>query len=142
MKKYIEQKEDDKVKQLISSTKMRAPENLKHRVMHQINYEKAFTTDKNLNNNTNRKESGNILRDMGSIFGTMYGIIAIISIAAYYLQGVMFYKSIEFWGAITFVALVFSFFWLITRLDVHFKEKRHNKNLSDPLSKPANDTHK
>lgn len=142
MKKYTEQKEDDKIRRMISPTKMKAPENLKHRIMHQIEYEKALTPEKNLSGKSSRKENGNILRDMGSIFGTMYAIIAIMAIVAYLLQGAMFYQSIEFWGAVIFVAFVFSFFWLISRLDIHLKQKRNNKYLSDVLSKSTEDSHK
>lgn len=43
MKKYNEKKVDDEISQIISSTKMKAPENLKYRIMHQIEYESSLT---------------------------------------------------------------------------------------------------
>jgi len=42
MEKYSKQKEDIKFREMLASTKIEAPENLKHRIMQQIETEKAF----------------------------------------------------------------------------------------------------
>ena len=64
----------------------------------------------------------------------MYAVYAIIAIAAYIIQGNEFYKFVEFWGSIALVAVVFSFFWLFTRIDAHLKEKEQRKTFSNSLS--------
>ena len=68
MNKYKEQKEDEKIGRIISSAKMKAPENLKYRIMHQIEYESVLSGDKNINKKSVNRENGSVLRDLGSIF--------------------------------------------------------------------------
>lgn len=135
MKKYTNQKDDERISRLISSTKMKAPENLKHRIMHQIEYESALSPKKNVRDKSANRDNATILRELGSIFGTMYAVMAIIAIIAYFIEGSKFYQSIEFWGTITLVALIFSFFWLFSRIDTHIKEKQERKIVNDVLSK-------
>ena len=134
MNKYKEQKEEEKIGQLISSAKMKAPENLKYRIMHQIEYESVLSGDKNNKKNSANRENGSVIRDLGSIFGSMYAVFAVIAIVSYYILGAEFYQSAEFWGSIALVAVVFSFFWLFTRIDAHVKEKEQRKTLSNSLS--------
>jgi|SRR5690554_2127730 len=133
MKKYTEQEDDEKIRQLISPAKMKAPENLKYRIMHQVEYENALSPEKSIKNKSSNRNNSTIIRELGSIFGAMYAVIAIMAIIAYFIQGAMFYQSIEFWGAITLVALIFSFFWLFSRIDSHIKEKQEKKLLNDNL---------
>lgn len=127
MNKYKEQKEDEKIGKLISSAKMKAPENLKHRIMHQIEYESVLSGDKNIKKKSANRENGSVIRDLGSIFGSMYAVFAVIAIVSYYILGAEFYQSAEFWGVIALVAVIFSFFWLFTRIDAHVKEKEHKR---------------
>ena len=125
MDKYKEQKEDVKIGRLISSSKIKAPDNLKYRIMHQIEYESALTGDNDIKKNSVNSEDGAVVRDLVSIFGTMYAVFAIIVIAAYFIHGNEFYQTIEFWGSIALVAVIFSFLWLFSRIDAHIKEKEH-----------------
>ena len=125
MDKYKEQKEDEKIGRLISSSKIKAPDNLKYRIMHQIEYESTLTGDNDIKKNSVNSENGAVVRDLVSIFGTMYAVFAIIVIAAYFIQGNEFYQTIEFWGSIALVAVIFSFLWLFSRIDAHIKEKEH-----------------
>lgn len=124
MKKYTDQKEEDKIRQIISSSKMKAPENLKYRIMHQVEYEKALTPQNSAKNKASLKENGNVLKDLVSIFGVMYVLLAIVTIIAYFILGNLFYLSLEYWSTVSFVAFVFSFFWLISRLDAHLRRKK------------------
>ena len=135
MKKYTDQKEDEKLSHMISSTKMRAPENLKYRIMHQIEYEDALSHQKSSSPKSSKKESENVLRELGSIFGTMYAVITLMTIASYFIQGPEFYQSIEYWGAIILVGIIFSFFWLFSRIDTHLKSRRERNTLNNLLSK-------
>ena len=102
--------------------------------MHQIEYESVLSGDKNIKKKSANRENGSVLRDLGSIFGTMYAVFAVIAIVSYYILGAEFYQSAEFWGSIALVAVVFSFFWLFTRIDAHVKEKEQRKTLSNSLS--------
>ncbi len=118
--KYNQEKEDEKLRQILSSTKIEAPENLKHRIMRQIEAESALTPQKV----KPKKETGNLLREMGSIFGTMYAVLAILIAGAWFLFGKEFLFSQQFLGTVVLVASIFSLLWLISRLDSHLREKK------------------
>lgn len=124
MKKHTDQKDDDNLSRIISSSKMKAPENLKYRIMHQIEYESTLSREKRKKAEPSKRESGNVLRDLGSIFGTMYVVIIVMTVAAYFIQGAGFHQSLEFWGAIILVGVIFCFFWLFSRIDTHYKTRR------------------
>ena len=108
---------------IMQGVKERAPENLKYRIMHQIEAEKAVTPRKV----EKSRESVNVLRELGGIFGTMYAVLAGMVVAAYFLFGKDFLISSQFIGAVVFVAFVFSMLWLISRLDQHIQAKRFRK---------------
>ena len=86
MNKYKEQKEDEKIGQIISSAKMKAPENLKYRIMHQIETESVLSGDKNIKKKSANRENESVLRDLGSIFGTMYAVFAVIAMCHIYTR--------------------------------------------------------
>lgn len=122
------------IKKMIESSKIKAPENLKYRIMHQIETEKAFSTKKINEQASDKKATGNVLKDLASIFGTMYAVLAVIIATAYFIKGNEFLFSIQFWGSIVFVASIFSLLWLISRLDANLKEKRSSENLHEKNS--------
>src|SRR5690554_7091757 len=68
-------------------SKIKAPENLKYRIMHQIETEKAFSTQKINEQASDKKATGNVLKDLASIFGTMYAVLAVIIATAYFIKG-------------------------------------------------------
>ena len=118
--KYNQQKKEDKLRQILSSTKINAPENLEHRIMRQIESENALIP----RNGKQIKESGNLLKEMGSIFGIMYAVLAVMIAGVYFLFGKEFLFTPQFVGAVILVASIFSLLWLISRLDSHLKEKK------------------
>lgn len=120
MEKYSKQKEDEKIRQMLLSAKMGAPENLKHRIMQQIETEKAFAPQ----SVEPKKETGNMLREMVSIFGTMYAVLAVMVVGVYFLVGKEFLLSAQFLGSVILVASIFSLLWLISRLDSLLREKK------------------
>lgn len=120
MEKYSNQKEDEKIRQMLLSVKMDAPENLKHRIMQQIETEKALTPQKI----KAKKETGSVLIELGTIFGTMYAVLAAMIAGVYFLFGKEFLFSAQFLGAMILVASIFSLLWLISRLDAHIREKK------------------
>lgn len=114
------QKEDDCIREMMRTAKMRAPENLKYRIMQQIETEKSLTSSRI----DVRKEQGNVLRDYGIIFGTMYAVLAVMIAATYFLFGKEFLLSTQFPGTTLLVVFIFSLLWLITRLDARLQYKR------------------
>lgn len=110
---------------MLQGAKEKAPENLKYRIMHQIEAERAVAPRKV----EKARESGNLFKELGGIFGTMYAVLATMIAAAYFLVGKDFLLSPQFTGAAAFVAFVFSMLWLIARLDEHVQEKRFRKEL-------------
>ena len=70
------------------------------------------------------KESGNVLKEMGSLFGTMYAVLAAMIAGVYFLFGKEFLLSPQFIGTVILIASVFSLLWLISRLDSYLKEKK------------------
>jgi superoxide dismutase len=112
--------QEEIIRQMMQSEMKKAPENLKFRIMHHSETEKALTPQKKKPG----KESGKLLREMGSIFGSMYALLAAMVIGAYLLQGKDFLLTPQFIGPVVLVASVFSLFWLMTRLDDYLKERR------------------
>lgn len=118
-KKYT-QKEEDLIREMMQTVKIKAPENLRYRIMQQIETEKTLTPSKV----NSRKESDNILKEFGAIFGTMYAVLAMMIAAAYFLFGQEYLLTPQFLGTALLVASVFSLLWLISRLDSRLRKKR------------------
>lgn len=104
----------------MQSAAKKAPENLQHRIMHQIETENALTPRKRMP----AKRSMSPLRDLGNIFGVMYILLAGIVAGAYLLLGEAFLQSPVFWGTVVLVTLIFSLLWLITQVDYFLREKK------------------
>ncbi len=115
--------EEEAIRILMQGAKMKAPERLKYRIMHQLEVEKKAVTSRAKKGS---EESGDVLRDLGTIFGTMYALLVGMAVVTYILFGRHFLLSTEFVGAALFVVFVFSMLWLIAQLDrrVHAKSKR------------------
>lgn len=124
-------KEEESIKKLIEASKVKAPENLKYRIMNQIESEKTITPQHTPIKSTPNRESGSVLRDLGSIFGTMYSVLAVMILGAYLMQGKDFLLSPQFMGALIYVASIFSLFWLISRVDANIKERKSKRLASD-----------
>jgi hypothetical protein len=112
--------EDGILRTMMQDAKAEAPENLKYRIMQQIESEKALTTQKT----KPKKGSDNVLKELGAIFGTMYAVLAGIAVGAYLLYGENFLFSPQFWGTVAMVAFIFSLLWLISRLDANLRERK------------------
>lgn len=121
-KKYT-QKEEDLIREMMQTVKAKAPENLKYRIMQQIETEKALAPSKV----NSRKESGNVLKEFGSIFGIMYAVLAVMIAATYFLFGQEYLLTPQFLGSALLVASVFSLLWLISRLDFHLRKKKRKQ---------------
>ena len=114
------QQEEQIIKQMIQSTQRQASENLKYRIMHQIETEYALTPKKA----KVRKETTNVLRDFGTIFGLMYGVLALVVGGAFVLGGKELLLSAQFFQTVLLITFVFSLFWLITQVDAYLMRKK------------------
>lgn len=117
--------DDELIRQMMQSAKKQAPENLKYRIMQQIETENALTRKPV----PAKKREGNVLKDFIGIFGVMYAVLAIIIGAAFLLKGKDFVLSAEFIAIVILVASVFSLFWLMTRVDARMREKRRKNSV-------------
>lgn len=121
-------KDDAIVRRLMESAKKAAPENLKYRIMHQVETEQALTR-KNIPVQT---EAPNVLKDFLSIFGGMYAVLAILAGGTYFTSGKEAILAPQFLWMAILVAFIFSIFWLITSIDASIRIKKR-KNISGDL---------
>lgn len=107
--------QEDKFKALLAGTKMHASENLKFRIMQQIETESALARQ--------RKRQERPAWSNLSIFGLMYIVIAIVGFFVYSSDGESALKTTTFFVPVMFVAAVFGVFFLISTFD----DRRYNK---------------
>jgi predicted lipid-binding transport protein (Tim44 family) len=111
MNKNESNMQDDKLKELLSGTKLKAGENLKYRIMQQIQTEQAL---QHKMQKTARPAVGNML----SIFGIMYALIALVGVGTYFMVGgENMLKSVAFFLPVILIASVCGVFWMITSYD-------------------------
>lgn len=102
------------ISRAINMTRKKAPDNLKHRVMHQIMQEEAL---KQKSQASTKYKTTNVLKDFLGIFGVMYAVLAVLVVGAYVLKGKDFLISSQFLLPVFFVCFVFSIFGLIITID-------------------------
>lgn len=107
----------------MQSTQLQASKNLKHRIMHQIEIEKALTPQQT----KGKRESVNMLKDFKAIFGVMYLLLFGLSVFSVISGGTKALVSTQFILTATLISVVFASFWAITRLDIWLREKRKEK---------------
>jgi hypothetical protein len=118
--------EEELMRELIRYGKTPAPENLKYRIMQQIQTEQALKSRQEFPAQRRRE---NIWGEFKTIFGIMYAVLAVIVAGTFFLKGKEFFLSTQFWNIVIVVASVFSIFWMITCLDGHLREKKEKKLL-------------
>lgn len=109
--------QDDKFKELLSGTKIKASDNLKYRIMHQIETEKALSPKKEMNPRS-------LITSMVTIFGIMYVLIIIVGIYAYSTLGKTAFESAAFFIPVILISSVCVVFWMISTYDDSRKTKR------------------
>lgn len=112
--------EDKQFRKILTDTKQTAGENLKFRIMQQIETEKALSRKE-------AKSSFSALNNMFVVFGAMYAIIAIIVGSIYFSAGKEAVESTYTYLIVALVASVCSMFWMISLYD----ERRRNKSSKD-----------
>lgn len=101
---------DDKFRKLMNDSKLTASENLRYRIMHQIEAEKALAPK-------TIKSEKPVIRSIVGIACVMYCILLFITVGAYLMGGVSQLTSTEFVLAIIGVASISGVYTLITILD-------------------------
>lgn len=108
--------EDNQFRKILADTKQEAGENLKFRIMQQIETEKSLSGKR-----TN--SSFSVLNSMLSVFGVMYAVIAVVLLTVYFLYGKDAVNSTHMYLFVILITSVCSAFWSILLFD----EKRKNK---------------
>ncbi|MBK5719691.1 hypothetical protein JGH11_02270 [Dysgonomonas sp. Marseille-P4677] len=112
--------QDQKFKELLSGTRMKAGENLKFRIMQQIETEKALVAKKNTSTRS-------ILKNMFTIFGVMYILIAVVGLFIYTKDGENALNSMTFYLPVILISCVCSMFWMISVYDDRRRSKQKSK---------------
>jgi len=110
-------KEDAIFKELLSGTKMKAGENLKYRIMQQIQTEAAFARKK-------KAISNPMIGNMFAIFGVMYALIVVVGLGVYFIGGTGALESIMFFLPVIMIASVCGMFWMISAYDDRRRSKQ------------------
>ncbi|MEA5129411.1 hypothetical protein [Proteiniphilum sp.] len=121
-KKNIE-KEDEIIGQMMQSTKIQAPENLKYRIMQQIETEKALMPQKMKRATTH----GDVLADFRGIFGTMYVLLFVLSLLTIIFGGKEAILSPQYILTALLIVITLSSFWALTRLDAFLRNRKKTK---------------
>jgi Trk-type K+ transport system membrane component len=107
--------QDDKLKDLLAGTNVKAGENLKYRIMQQIETEKALSRKKV---RSSRPLVGNTITTLGII----YILIAIVGTSAFFTGG----KEVSFFASSILIASAGSIFWMISVFDERRRSKHKN----------------
>lgn len=109
--------EDKQMRKILSGTKIPAGDNLKFRIMQQIETESALSKKK-------AKSSFSTIGSMYSIFGVMYVVISLVLLFVYFSAGQEAMKSTPVYLVVILISSVCSLFWMLSVYD----EKRRKKN--------------
>lgn len=112
--------QDRQIRQILSDTKISANDNLKFRIMQQIETE---TTLAKRNVKKNPLRIGSLL----STFGVIYGSILLLIGLIYFAYGLDTLTSTTVLATIASIAAVGSVLWMILVFDEKMRAKRNNK---------------
>lgn len=119
--------EEEFIRVLLRKSRMEAPGNLSHRIMRQVENNRALTPKK-----IHPGRSGsNVVADFKTIFGIMYIAILAVGAGFYFSSGGESLKSGSFLSVAIGLASLFSLFWLVVRLDTYLREKIQRKHGGD-----------
>ncbi|MBF0761504.1 hypothetical protein IR148_10655 [Dysgonomonas mossii] len=110
--------QDDKIRELLSGTRMKASDNLKYRIMHQIEAERALMHEK-----SKVQSSSPFIGNMFAIFGVMYALIAIVALVVYFAAGKDALQSAMFFAPILLIASACGMFGFISVYDDRRRSK-------------------
>ena len=111
--------QDDDLRKLFAGTKVRASENLKYRIMQQIETESVFAEKKAASKNVVSS-----IRGVVSILGGMYVLMSLACVGIFMSGGFEALMSLESLIPVIMISLVCCIYLMITILD----DKRHYKS--------------
>ena len=104
--------QDNKIREILSLSKVKAGDNLKYRIMQQIETESVLSAK--------RSEGKNLMPMIVNAlftFGSMYVLIVLVAIGVYAMGGIGALNSFTFLAPIIMISLVCSMFWVISICD-------------------------
>ena len=111
--------QDDKLKNLLAGTSVKAGENLKYRIMQQIETEKALSHKK-------VKSSRPLVGNTITTLGVIYILIAIVGVSTFFTGGKEALSSVSFFAPAILIASTGSIFWMISVFDERRRSKHKN----------------
>lgn len=126
------QNDDEQLRQLIRPTRMKVPKNLNYRIMQQIETEKVFSAKPAVKKN----KLENTVKDLAATTIIMNVVIALMAITAYIMYGKDYLLSSPFLSTILIIILIFTLFWLFSRLDARLQKKQNDKASRQNRVKP------
>lgn len=108
---------DDKIKELLKGTKLKAGENLKYRIMQQIETEASLSRKK-------VKSTRPLIGNMITILGVVYGLIILLGVTLFLSGGKDTLNSVAFIAPIILIASAGSLFWMISTYDDRRRSKQ------------------
>ncbi|MGI6048123.1 MAG: hypothetical protein ACOYEG_08985 [Petrimonas sp.] len=112
--------DDEFIRQLMQSTKQQAPENLKYRIMQQIETEKSLLPQQT----KKTRRASELLDSFKAIFGTVYVLLAVLVGVAFVVKGKGFLLSFEFLAVLSLIVLVATAFWLLAQVDYRVRRRQ------------------
>lgn len=109
MKKNIQ---DEKIKELLSGTTLKASDNLKYRIMRQIQTESYFSKKK-----IKAKSSESVWNSLIPVLGVMYALITSLGLGMYFTSGKEGLLSPIFFAVTIMIVTICSAFLVITFYD-------------------------
>lgn len=111
---------EDALKQILTNSKLKASDNLKYRIMHQIEVEKTVYKER-------KSDTRPLVANMFTVFGVMYVLIAIIGGLVYFGGGKEALSSIAFFIPAILIASVCGLFWMISTYDDKRMSRKNSK---------------
>lgn len=100
----------DVLKEILADSTIKAGDNLKYRIMHQIEVESSVLRKP-------QRDLVPFVKNMFSLFGIMYLLIAIIGALVYFGEGKEALLSVAFFVPVILIASVCGVFWMISSYD-------------------------
>ena len=116
-------KQDEDLRKIFAGTKVRASENLKYRIMQQIETESVLAGKKAAS-----KSVVSSIRGVVSVMGVMYVLMTIACVGIYLTGGFEALLSLEYLTPVIMISLVCCVYLMITILD----DRRHYKSTTSP----------
>ena len=115
--------QDDKIREFFSESKIKAGENLKYRIMQQIETESAFAAKK-----SKSKAMMPLIGNTVLVFFVMYMLIILTGVGVYLTGGMEAMNSLTFFVPVIMISLVCSTFWMISVYDDKRRFKQMNQS--------------